>query len=879
MFRLRVLGGFAVEGPSGASAPGMPQRRAKAVLAVLAVCGDLGCTRERLLALLWPESDEAHARQGVRDDLLAIRHALGPDAVRSVGDLLHLDPAVVGSDVLAFTQALASGSPAEAVRAYAGSLLDGFHVDDAPEFERWLDGERSRLAREYAETLERLASAAERAGAWDEAVGWWGRAVEHDPLNTHLVLQHAQAMAAIGDRANAIKAADVHVRRLRKELDLEPDREVLAKIERIRRGEATAPRSGAPRVPPGARADRPKAAEEVRTDLQPPIKLSEGPTPTTPLTALARIPRWAKWAGGVALLAAALVGSRVLEPSRPNITVSDITPVTSELGEEFEPAISPDGKEIAYVAGPITATHLIIRSTANVAGGGEIRLADTSFTSEWGPAWSPDGEFVRFRACRKDGCAWYETSRLGGTVRPVKLPPRAGSVFAAWSPDGVRVACSSSDTIFIASTGDTTLLRVPVPSAQESEVHSLAWSPDGKLIAYVNGNAFWLSGAIAEASSIWIANADGGEPRRVTTDEHLNVSPTWLDARHLLFVSNRNGAPSVYVVEVGSQGSRGEPRDIPEVADPHSISYAIRARKLAYAKFTAHANIWAYPLGRSAAISIKDGRPVTSGSHVIGGSDVSPDGRSLAFDSDRRGNMDLYDLPLGGGDVVPLTALPEDESSPRWSPDGREIAFHAADPGFPGRSQIMVMRAEGGPPSALTSGPGRNSMPAWSPSGLQLAFQSMRTGSWRLWLLSRDSVGGAWHQAVRLTDFSCVPSVWAPDGSGVLCYDPYGRSLVVVSPEGRTLWRRDVGATYGLELYGLVRYSRDGRTIYAAAVPADGRRGVWAIPAAGGTPRLVIAFDDPALEIPVGGSLSVGTDHLYLTVAQYESNIWVANLR
>ena len=98
MFRLRVLGGFALEGPSGAAPPTRPQRRGDAVLAVLAVCGDLGCTRERLVALLWPESDEARAQQGLRDALYAIRRALDPGAVLSVGRLLRLDPTVV-SDV------------------------------------------------------------------------------------------------------------------------------------------------------------------------------------------------------------------------------------------------------------------------------------------------------------------------------------------------------------------------------------------------------------------------------------------------------------------------------------------------------------------------------------------------------------------------------------------------------------------------------------------------------------------------------------------------------------------------------------------------------------------------------------------------------------
>ena len=241
MFRLRVLGGFALEGPSGTTLSPLPRRRAEATLAVLAVCGDLGCTRERLITLLWPESDEVHSRHSLRDVLTDVRRALGASAVRSEGDRLLLYGGVVESDVYVFTQELGAGRDEDAVRVYRGPLLDGFHVDGAPEFERWLDAERARLARELVDALVGLAERAEASGAWRSAAGWWARAVEQDPLNSHFVLQQVRALAAHGDRANAIKLADAHARRLRAELDLEPDSELLAKVERIRRDLPTPP--------------------------------------------------------------------------------------------------------------------------------------------------------------------------------------------------------------------------------------------------------------------------------------------------------------------------------------------------------------------------------------------------------------------------------------------------------------------------------------------------------------------------------------------------------------------------------------------------------------------------------------------------------------
>ncbi len=306
MFRLRVLGGFTLDGPPGA-APALPKRRAEAVLAVLAVSGDLGCTRERLLALLWPESDEASARHGLRDALHVIRRSLGAGAVPSAGRLLRLDPAVVASDALLFTQALAAGRPADAVRLYAGPLLDGFHVDDAVEFERWLDGERARLAREYGEALKQLATAAEAAGAGTEAVSWWARAVEHDPLNSHLVLQQVRVLAGIGDRANAIRAAESHARRLREEFDLEPDREILATIERIRRGELPAASAG---VAPSA----PALLAEPGPTARPPAETVQ-PSSIPPAAVTRRVPRWLPWAAGVAAL---VVGGVFAETRLPD---------------------------------------------------------------------------------------------------------------------------------------------------------------------------------------------------------------------------------------------------------------------------------------------------------------------------------------------------------------------------------------------------------------------------------------------------------------------------------------------------------------------------------------------------------------------------------
>ena len=622
-------------------------------------------------------------------------------------------------------------------------------------------------------------------------------------------------------------------------------------------------------------ADRWATAAEFGAALAHPELVVAAVTGTRPMRASRWAPRWMPWAVGFAALAAA---GLFLGPRPLAVTVSDNRPVTSAPGFEFQPAISPDGNAVAYLSGPIGVPHLVIRSAVHAAGGGEVVLRDSSLGSEWLPRWSGDGEWVRFYGCPPGltiigsprSCAWMETGKLGGAARPLTAPrPLTAYV---WSPDGTRAAFVVADTIFAATVADGGTRLVAIHRDSILDLHSLAWSPDGTRLAYVSGN-FWSQWSASVApSTVWVVAADGGEPRRVTSDDFLNVSPVWLDAGHLLFISNRDGPRAVYAVALGRRGPRGEARAIPGVIDPHSISFAPRSGRLAYAKYTANQNIREYVLGGRGATSLADGRPVTTGAQVVQGLDVSPDGRWIVFDSDRRTNQDVYRMPAEGGEPVMLTDTPEDEVGPRWSPDGREIAFSTG-----GRDGgIRVIPAEGGPSVAVTRGPGNDDAPVWSPDGLSIAFRSNRTGRSALWLVSRDSVGGPWRDALQLADDAGAPVDWMPDGSGVLCED--GSAAVLVSPGGRVLWRRDIVTTTGLAaVFGGLRLSPDGRTMYLAANHEDGSRGVWALAVAGSEPRLVVRNDSPNLiNMNFHG---VGRDRLYIAVAQPESDIWVARLR
>jgi Tol biopolymer transport system component len=578
------------------------------------------------------------------------------------------------------------------------------------------------------------------------------------------------------------------------------------------------------------------------------------------------------------LIVVAVVLFRMMASSPITITTSNIRAVTTDPGLEFQPAISSDGREVAYVVGPIGTPRIVVRSTIDVGTGGGVRVADGVAGGHWYPAWTPDGASLRFLARTLGSCCdWKEVGKLGGSVQAVFVP-RVSSRYA-WSWDGTRVAfAAGEDSIFAysADNGEPELLGLHVVTPFGP--HSLAWSPDGRLIAYVNGNPWWRTSANVMGASIWILDANGGEPVRVTDEGHMNVYPQWLpDSRHLLFVSDRDGARGIYVVEVGPEGPRGPPRSVPGSSDPHSISISADGRRLAYSKFTVKQNIWSVPIPRSGSVSISDAVPVTEGNQVIEQHALSSDGEWIVFDSNIRGEFDIYKQPLEGGRQQLVADITGDAFAPDWSPDGAEIALYSWRIGS--MSEVLVVSADGGTLEQLTDNPGIDSWPDWSPDGLAIAFSSQGphgVGTRKIWILSRDGVGMPWSDPVQLTDFGCWLPDWAPDGASLVC-DAAGDEFARVSRHGDVLSRYDP-STAGLHTpeFPHFQFSPDGSRIYFLGTHEDGSEGVWWIPANGGDATKVVAFDDPSLSVP--GGFTVGPENLYITISEYESDIWVMDL-
>ena len=258
---LKLFGTPSIEGSSGPISGRAAQGSRVALLAALALARGRPITRDKLTALLWPESPTDRARHQLSDTLYIVRGALGDDVIRSSGDELALNTDAIACDVVTFERLLDETDFAAAVELVTGPLLDGFHLSDCVEFEHWLDGERARLGQRYAAALESLAVASEERGDFSAAVAWWRKLAAQDSYTGRVALRLMRALDAAGDRAGALKHARVHAALLRDEFDAGPDAEVSALAEQLRLGPPARSASDVPRASvTAARAETPPPA-------------------------------------------------------------------------------------------------------------------------------------------------------------------------------------------------------------------------------------------------------------------------------------------------------------------------------------------------------------------------------------------------------------------------------------------------------------------------------------------------------------------------------------------------------------------------------------------------------------------------------------------
>ncbi len=241
MILCRTLGPVDVSVDGDPAPPDLLWRKHLALLIYLARSPRLTRSRDQLVGLLWGDRTEAAARHSLSEALRVIRRHAGEATVETTSGQVRLAPGSVEVDV-DHLEALAAVERWEAAaELIAGEFLEGFAVPGASEFEDWLAAERELWRRRCVEVLVRGSESLAHTGGTHEASALAARALALEPTSDRALGAAIRCMSLAGDRAGALELFDRFQARLAEELGTEPDEEVRALAERIRRQRGVRP--------------------------------------------------------------------------------------------------------------------------------------------------------------------------------------------------------------------------------------------------------------------------------------------------------------------------------------------------------------------------------------------------------------------------------------------------------------------------------------------------------------------------------------------------------------------------------------------------------------------------------------------------------------
>lgn len=550
------------------------------------------------------------------------------------------------------------------------------------------------------------------------------------------------------------------------------------------------------------------------------------------------------------------------DPDAIDWSAAHSAPLTNQVGTEYYPSISPDGKEFVYAAEENGGLDIFVQ---RIGSKNRENLTASSKADDTQPAFSPNGEFVAFRSEREPR-GIYVMRASGSDVRQISDT----GFHPSWSPDGKEIIVSSfgRDRPTTRYVPNSFLTIIDVATGAKRDIAKVeasfpAWSPGGKRIAY------WFYTGTYGRRDIATIPADGGEPVIVAKDFAVsNWNPVWSpDGKYLYFVSSKTGNMNFWRVQIDEFSGKvlGEPEPVitPSKFSRH-LSFSKDGKRVLYVQTSDQSNIQGVDFDAAAGKTI--GLPfwITQGDREVSRAEMSADGTKFVMRLIRPTQDDIVTVTRDGQQWLDITNDEPFDRYVRWSPDGLRMAFTSDRNGG---GQAWVANADGTEMRQLTfwsSETAAAGFPVWSPDGMRVAvyFDGV-TNLLDPTKSERDQTVGTLPKNLL---YRIVVWDWSPDGN----------KLLGVIAEGE---KRHVGY-YSFETgkYEIVIENSDA---LGAWLP-DSKRFIYSI---GNkiflgdveTKEKKEIFTNPQVEIR-SPFISKDGKLLYYTAANAESDIWLLDL-
>ncbi len=473
-----------------------------------------------------------------------------------------------------------------------------------------------------------------------------------------------------------------------------------------------------------------QTASDLRADIRRVLRTIESSPSTSrqrvvagrPLPRVSRRWVWPAAAATSLICLAVLVGWLLLKrPEGPNWSSATHIQLTDKSGTEFFPSIAPDGRSFVYAS---RANGNLDVFSQRVGGKNPTLLTRDSPADDSQPAFSPDGERIAFRSDREPA-GIYVMEATGENLRPVT----PGGFHPSWSPDGNEIVYSEAgrDAPDVRNTNPSRLWIVNVETGAkrlltDRDAMQPTWSPHGARIA------FWFMPPSVGRSDIATISRSGGEVLVITRDASTNWNPVWSpDGKYLYFASDRSGNMNFWRVSVDEETGKvlSEPEAIvtPSKFSRH-LNFSRDGKRMIYVQTNNQSNLQGVEFDVNREKLIGEPFWITRGDHQIVRPELSADGKQFVMRVPRRTQDDIVVVSRDGANWRDLTNDKFFDRYPRWSPDGKKIAF-VSDRG--GGYEIWMIDTDGTNIRQITFGSmAGTSFPLWSPDGKQLLFRTNR---------------------------------------------------------------------------------------------------------------------------------------------------------